>query len=118
GGRPAGAGARARGFPGPTDMLGGAVARTGARLVVVDPVVAFLESCASGNSDQAVRRALLPLARLAERHACVVLMHRHLNKTGGGRSLYRGLGSIGFLGACRSGWLVGRGPAGPGAPER
>jgi hypothetical protein len=53
---------------------------------------------------------LRPLARAAEKHACAVLLVRHLNKRGGGRSLYRGGGSIGFLGACRSGWLIARDP--------
>ena len=41
-------------------------------------------------------------------------MHRHLNKTGAARALYRGGGSIGFLAACRSGWLVAQDPAEPG----
>jgi hypothetical protein len=41
-------------------------------------------------------------------------MHRHLNKQGGGRALYRGLGSIAFLAACRYAMLVGRDPLGAG----
>jgi len=95
-------------------QLGSALDRTGARLVVFDPVVAFLEASISANSDQAVRCALWPLLQLADRHQCVMLLVRHLNKAAGGRSLYRGGGSIGFLGACRSGWLVGADPAEPG----
>src|SRR5207248_2683575 len=42
-----------------------------------------------------------------------MLLHRHLNKHGGGRSLYRGLGSIGFLAVCRFGWLLARDPGQP-----
>ena len=42
-------------------------------------------------------------------------MVRHLNKAPRTRSLYRGGGSIGFLAACRSGWLVGRDPKEPDA---
>jgi hypothetical protein len=56
----------------------------------------------------------MPLARLAEKHRCAVLLVRHLNKSGGRRALYRGGGSIGFIGACRSGWLIGRDPQEPG----
>jgi len=42
-----------------------AVVRTDARLVVIDPVMAFLDQSIMVNSDQSVRRALAPLARLA-----------------------------------------------------
>lgn len=97
-----------------TKLLDAALTRTQARLVVLDPVVAFLDTTAFTNSDQGVRRALLPLTALAARHGCAVWLIRHLNKTPGSRALYRGGGSIGFLGACRSGWLVGRDPQEPG----
>jgi hypothetical protein len=100
-------------FPGGTARLEEALRRTPARLVVIDPIVAFLEPTISVASDTSVRSALAPLARLAEAHACVILLVRHLNKRGGSRSLYRGGGSIGFLGACRSGWLVARDPQVP-----
>jgi hypothetical protein len=39
-----------------------------------------------------------------------MLLVRHLNKRGEGPSLYRGGGSIGFLAACRSAWLVAADP--------
>jgi hypothetical protein len=61
-----------------------------------------------------VRRALGPLHQIAAKHGCAVLMIRHLNKVGHGRAHYRGGGSIGFQGACRSTWLVERDPADPG----
>jgi hypothetical protein len=41
-------------------------------------------------------------------------MHRHLNKQGGSQALYRGLGSIAFMAACRFAMLVGRDPLVPG----
>jgi len=97
-------------LPDQTRLLDDALSRTQARLVVLDPIVSFLDAGVCDNSNQSVRRALLPLAQLAQQHQCVMLMIRHLNKKGGGRSLYRGTGSIGFLGACRSGWLVARDP--------
>jgi hypothetical protein len=43
-----------------------------------------------------------------------MLMHRHINKGGGKQAIYRGAGSIGLVGACRSAWLVGRDPVDPG----
>jgi hypothetical protein len=97
-------------FPAHVDLLDEALMRTRAKLVVIDPIMAFLSPSILGSSDQSVRLALFPLAQLAEKYACVILLIRHLNKRWGGRSIYRGGGSIGFLGACRSGWLIGRDP--------
>ena len=101
-------------LPSQTGLLEKAVAQTGARLVVLDPIVAFLEQSVLTGNDQSVRRALLPLARLADRHRCVVHLARHLNKGGGRHAVYRGGGSIGFVGACRSAWLIARDPQTPG----
>ena len=100
-------------LPGDTRLLDAALEQTRARLLIIDPVVAFLDASAFSSSDQGVRRALLPLVGLAARNGCAVWLIRHLNKMPGGRALYRGGGSIGFLGACRSGWLVGRDPKEP-----
>jgi hypothetical protein len=75
--------------------------------------MAFLDPSIQVVSDQSVRRALSPLAVLAERHRCQMSMVRHLNKTGHFRSVYRGGGSIGLLAACRSGFLFARDPQDP-----
>jgi hypothetical protein len=97
-------------LPGQTSLLQGALVRTQARLVVLDPIVAFLDASVCVSNDRGVRRALGPLAQLAETHQCVMLLLRHLTKRAGAQALYRGSGSIGFLGACRSGWLLARDP--------
>jgi hypothetical protein len=76
------------------------------RLLVIDPITPFLGSQVVLASDASVRLALAPLADLARRHGCTVLLLRHLNKLGHGPALYRGLGSIGLVGVCRSAWLV------------
>src|SRR5262249_1699517 len=70
------------------------------------------DTICTGN-DQSVRQALAPLARLAEETGCVILLVRHLNKTGGAKAVYRGGGSIGIVGACRSAWLIARHPEEP-----
>ncbi len=101
-------------LPAQTAQLDEALSRTRAQLVVIDPIVAFLDASVQSGNDASVRRALTPLARLAAKHRCAVLMIRHLNKKGAGPSIYRGGGSIGFLGACRSGWLIAREPRPPG----
>jgi hypothetical protein len=107
------AGARALRLPADGGILDAIVAATRARLVVLDPVMAFLGSNVAYGSEPSVRQALEPLERLAHRHACAVLLLRHLNKSGGAWSLYRGAGSIAFLAACRLAWVVGPDPRQP-----
>jgi RecA-family ATPase len=97
-------------FPAHVSVLEEAVRRTAARLIVIDPLVAFLDTRVIPTSDQSVRWGLAPLVRLAEQYACAVLLVRHLNKRYSVQSAYRGGGSIGFLAACRSGWLIARDP--------
>jgi hypothetical protein len=84
-------------------------------LVVIDPMMAFLGSgvaanSVAANSDQHVRRALSRLRRIAEKTHCAVLLIRHLNKASYLPALYRGGGSIGILGACRTAMIVGKVP--------
>jgi AAA domain len=86
------------------------IERVGARLVVVDPLMAFLSADTNSHRDQDVRRALAPLAGLAERTGACVLVVRHLNKTPGNNPLYRGGGSIGIIGAARMGYLIAKDP--------
>jgi hypothetical protein len=101
-------------FPSQVGMLDDALAQTGARLVVLDPIKAFLDARVNPGSDQSVRSALLPLAQLAQKHHTVPTLVRHINKTGGRAAMYRGTDSIAFAAACRSGWLVARDPQAPG----
>jgi len=86
------------------------IRRVGARLVVVDPLMAFLSGETNSHRDQDVRRALAPLAGLAERTGACVLVVRHLNKAAANNPLYRGGGSIGIIGAARMAFVVGKDP--------
>lgn len=79
-------------------------------LVVVDVLNAYLGADVDGHRDQDVRRALMPLAKLAERTRASVVVLRHLNKSTGGPAIYRGAGSIGIGGAARSILLAGFDP--------
>ena len=68
--------------------------------------MAFLGATANSFRDQDVRRALAPLARLAETLGAAVIIVRHLTKNSAeGNPLYRGGASIGIIGAARSGLL-------------
>jgi hypothetical protein len=93
-------------LPGGGAALDGAVVRTGARLVVLDPLAEFLDARVSTNNETSVRRALNPLLRIAAARNCAFLLVRHLNKVEGRRALYRGGGSIALLALCRSAWLL------------
>jgi hypothetical protein len=78
------------------------IIRHRAVLVVVDVLSAYLGAGVDGHRDQDVRRALMPLAKLAERTGAAIVVIRHLNKSGGSHAMYRGGGSIGIAGAARS----------------
>lgn len=82
----------------------------GARLVVIDPLMAYLTDRVDSRSDHHIRRALSPVAALADATGAAVVVVRHLNKSGGGKAIYRGGGSIGIVGAARSALLVAQDP--------
>jgi len=81
-----------------------------ARLIIIDPFVAFLANYVNSRIDHDVRRTLAPLAALAGELETAIVLLRHLNKATGPSALYRGGGSIGIIGAARAGLLVARDP--------
>lgn len=97
-------------FPRDVDDLDGLLADTGARLVVIDPVVAHLDGGIDSHKDASVRQALAPLARIAADRGCAVLAILHVNKALGSDWYRRLSGSGGFGGAARSVLLFGRDP--------
>lgn len=86
------------------------LAATGALMLVIDPLMAYLGGDVNSHRDQDVRRALAPLAAMADRLRVAVLVIRHLNKSSGGPAIYRGGGSIGLAGAARIVLAVGTDP--------
>ena len=98
-------------MPQDIDMLAELVVTTGARLVVIDPMNAVLSTAVDSYRDQDVRVALAPLARVAEETGAAIVLVRHLTKGGGANALYRGGGSIGIIGAARSGLLAAADPS-------
>ena len=97
-------------LPGDVANVEEAVRKVQAALLIVDPFMAFLDSTVNSWRDQDVRRALAPLAGLAERTGCAMVLIRHLNKSAGTSALYRGGGSIGIIGAARLALLVATDP--------
>ena len=97
-------------LPRDLDVLRALIETTCARLVIIDPLNAYLQSQVDAYRDQDIRGALRPLAELAESTGAAILVIRHLSKTGGTNALYRGGGSIGIIGAVRSGLLAALDP--------
>jgi putative DNA primase/helicase len=96
-------------IPGDVAMLATEIGRTGARLVVLDPLSALL-AVKNAWSVTDVRRAIAPLASMAEATRAAVLAVEHLNKDATKAALYRVQGSIAFVAAARVSLVVGRDP--------
>lgn len=101
-----GEGTRPPVLPADLEALRKAIAQVDAKLVIIDPLMAFLSGDTNSHRDQDIRRVLHQVAALAEETGAAVTVVRHLNKSNGGPALYRGGGSIGIIGAARSGLLV------------
>lgn len=82
-------------------------------LVVIDPIHALLDGVALA-AVNSVRVALAPLAAMAQERDLALVAIRHLAKAGGGKAIYRGLGSIDFSAIARSVLRVGEDPDRPG----
>lgn len=89
------------------------IRRTAARLVVFDPLVAYLPAKVNTWQDQSLRGALAPLAALAQEQGTAVLLIAHLNKGRDADPLRRLGGSIGLAAAARSMLLLARDPDDP-----
>ena len=85
-----------------------AIKATKARLLVLDPLQAYLGEGNEMNRADGVRPMLKQLAAVAERTGCAIVIVGHMNKASGSKSIYRGLGSIDITAVARSVLLVGR----------
>ena len=90
------------------ERIEAAIIRTGARLMILDPIQAYVGEKVDINRANEVRGILRRVADVAERTKCAILLVGHLNKAQGANSSYRGLGSIDFRATARSVLLVGR----------
>jgi RecA/RadA recombinase len=88
------------------ERIEAAIVRLNAKLIVLDPVQAYFGK-SSMNSAGGVRPMMKSLTGVAERTGCAIAIIGHLRKSGG-KSTYRGLGSIDIYAAARSVLVVGR----------
>ena len=89
------------------ERIEAAIIRTNAKLFILDPLQAYMGG-ADMNGTGGVRPLMKQLAVVAESTGAAIVLIGHLNKSGGGKSLYRGLGSIDIPAAARSVLTVGR----------
>lgn len=82
------------------------------RLLVIDPISAYLDGTDSHNNTD-VRGLLAPLAQLASRHKIAIVLVQHLNKSSGGSAMYRAIGSVAFIAAARSAYVVTKDQSNP-----
>ncbi len=106
---------RAIRLPNDVGYLRELIRRAEAKLVVFDPLVAYLPANVNTWQDQSLRGALAPLAALAEEQKTAVLLIAHLNKGRDADPFRRLGGSIGLAAAARSLLLLTRDPDDPEA---
>lgn len=85
-----------------SDALWKAVKKANAKVVVFDPVQAFLRESVDSSRPDSIRKILTKVAFEAEREQCAVILIGHMNKSESSKTLYRGLGSIDISAAARS----------------
>ena len=90
------------------ERLEEALAKTGAKVLILDPIQAYLGGGMDMNRANEARDMTKKLGLLAEKHKCAIILIGHMNKAAGNKAAYRGMGSIDFFAVARSVLLVGR----------
>ena len=90
------------------DRIEKAVRQNHVRLVIIDPVQAFIGADVDMNRANEVRPVFRKLGMIAEKTGCAIVLIGHLNKSSGMQSTYRGLGSIDIMAAVRSLIFIGK----------
>lgn len=99
-----------------TDLaaLEGAIQRLAdVRLIIIDPISAYMGTKLDSHRNTDVRAILAPLGTMAARHRIAVLAVTHLSKGAGGKAIYRATGSLAFIAAARGSWLIAEDPVDP-----
>lgn len=90
------------------ERLEEAIVRTHAKLLILDPIQAYLGGGMDMNRANEARDMTKKLGALAEKYKCAIILIGHMNKASGNKAAYRGMGSIDFFAVARSVLLVGR----------
>jgi putative DNA primase/helicase len=96
--------------PQDADELGRRVAQKRAALVVIDPLMEFIDGKVDSHKSHPVRQAVAALNLIAREHGCAVLVILHLNKSASTDPLLRHEGSAAFTQVVRGGLMLGHDP--------
>ena len=88
------------------DELRSAIAQTGCRLLIIDPLQAFLPEGTHLANITKMRSIFTMLANLAKTTGVAIVLVGHLNKNESSKDIHRGLGSIDIASAVRSVLMV------------
>lgn len=84
------------------DRIEKAIRQNNVRLMIMDPIQAYLGANVDMNRANEIRPLFRHLSTVAERTGCAIVLIGHLNKSSGSQSDYRSLGSIDIAAAVRS----------------
>ncbi|MBA3735131.1 MAG: AAA family ATPase [Actinobacteria bacterium] len=96
-------------FPSDVGLLRQAVEKNSLGLVIIDPINSFMDDRIKSSDDKEVRKALSPLAQVAQDLRCMILVVHHLSKSSVGQKLlYRSGGAAAYNSVARSAIALGK----------
>jgi len=90
------------------DNIEQAILKSKAKLLVLDPIQAYIGDNVDMNRANVIRPRMTKLKETAEKTGCAIVLIGHMNKNSGGKANYRSLGSIDISAAARSVLLVAK----------
>lgn len=85
-----------------------AIRATKAKLIILDPLSAYIGESTSINSANEVRSQFRPLIDIAKEQGCSIVIVHHMNKAMGQKAVNRAVGSVDIVDAARSVLMVAR----------
>jgi len=84
------------------DWLDGEIGRVDARLVILDPIQAFITGDVDASNNVDVREFMERLKDIAERRRCAIIVVRHFGKGQHDKAMKKGIGATDFVGISRN----------------
>ena len=84
------------------DWLDGEIAKAEPRLVILDPIQAFITGDVDASNNVDVREFMERLKDIAERRRCAIIVVRHFGKGQHDKAMKKGIGATDFVGISRN----------------